>query len=231
MEINEVEYILEAKYALFSNPVFTVGGEKCSYQVPTYEAIKRITENIYWKPTIIWEILEITVLNEIDYETKSMLPVKDNKMGPHDLSYYTYLKNVKYKIKAKFKWNTNYPQFANDRNPKKHKEMFERALKVGGRKTIFAGTSECPAYVYPANGDEISYYDNVDKYPIGYMYRQKGYPNENKNGEENLYVYLENITLNNGKIRYSDLSNCDRRTIKKMSFYNFEEREVQNEFN
>ena len=82
---------MEAPYALFSNPTLSVGGEKCSYQVPTYESIKRITENIYWKPTIKWVIDSVIVLNQIDYETKAVATVKEMDMSKRDLSYYTCL--------------------------------------------------------------------------------------------------------------------------------------------
>ncbi|MCA6072990.1 MAG: CRISPR-associated protein Cas5, partial [Endomicrobium sp.] len=34
------------KFALFTDPITKLGGEKCSYQIPTYEAIKGITESI-----------------------------------------------------------------------------------------------------------------------------------------------------------------------------------------
>lgn len=218
---NNVEYILEADYALFTNPVLGVGGEKCSYMVPTYEALKRITENIYWKPTFYWVIDEIKVLNIINYECKAILPKKYKDKG-HDLSYYTYLKNVKYLVKAHFEWNENYPQFEKDRNVKKHKEMFERALRAGGRRSIYAGTSECPAYVSPVNDTELtSVYDNVDLFPIGFMYHSKGYPNENKDGEEKLYTYFQNIDIKNGFIKFNKQEDCEKREIKKYSFHNF----------
>lgn len=42
--------------ALFTDPLTKVGGEKFSYPVPTYQALKGITESIYWKPTLIWVI-------------------------------------------------------------------------------------------------------------------------------------------------------------------------------
>ena len=32
------------KNALFAEPITKLGGEKCSYQIPTYEAIKGITK-------------------------------------------------------------------------------------------------------------------------------------------------------------------------------------------
>lgn len=39
---NSIEYKVYGRYALFSDPITRVGGEKCSYQIPTYEAIKGI---------------------------------------------------------------------------------------------------------------------------------------------------------------------------------------------
>ena len=219
MEGNKVEYILEAPYALFSNPTLSVGGEKCSYQVPTYESIKRITENIYWKPTIEWVIDSVTVLNQIDYETKAVTTVKEMDMTKHrDLSYYTFLKNVKYLVKAHFEWNENFDKFKKDRNVAKHKEIFIRSLSKGGRFKISAGISECPAFVYPVDKEYHSFYENTTKYPVGYMYIAKGYPNENKDGEEKFFIYLSNIVMEKGVITYPSLEKCDRREIKKMKF-------------
>lgn len=37
---NIVEFEVFGDYALFSDPLMRLGGEKCSYQVPTYEALK-----------------------------------------------------------------------------------------------------------------------------------------------------------------------------------------------
>ena len=49
---NTIEYMVYGDYALFSDPVTRVGGEKTSYHIPTYEALKGITESIYWKHVI-----------------------------------------------------------------------------------------------------------------------------------------------------------------------------------
>lgn len=223
---NNVEYILEADYALFSNPVYAVGGEKCSYMVPTYEALKRITCNIYWKPTIIWVIDEVKILNQIDYECKAIKKRKYNE-NICDLSYFTYLKNVKYLVKAHFIWNYNYPFFSDDRNIKKHKEIFERALQCGGRFPIYAGVSECPAYVREVKPEDLkSIYDNVNLLPIGYMYHSKGYPNENLNGENKLYVYFQNIEMKNGIIKFKTQNECDKKYIKEYQFKQFEDRRI-----
>ena len=53
---NTIEYIVRGKNALFTDPITKTGGEKFSYQVPTYEALKGITESLYWKPTFTWFI-------------------------------------------------------------------------------------------------------------------------------------------------------------------------------
>lgn len=39
---NQIEFQVTGDYAMFSDPITRIGGEKCSYQVPTYEAIKGI---------------------------------------------------------------------------------------------------------------------------------------------------------------------------------------------
>jgi CRISPR-associated Cas5-like protein len=49
---NIVEFKVSGRYALFSDPINRIGGEKFSYQVPTYQALKGILESVYWKPTI-----------------------------------------------------------------------------------------------------------------------------------------------------------------------------------
>ena len=37
---NCIEFRLWGRYALFTDPLTKVGGEKCSYHIPTYEALK-----------------------------------------------------------------------------------------------------------------------------------------------------------------------------------------------
>lgn len=50
---NHVEYEVSGNLALFADPVTSAGGEKTTYSIPTYEALKGITKSIYWKPTFI----------------------------------------------------------------------------------------------------------------------------------------------------------------------------------
>ena len=50
---NTITLHVWGRYALFSDPITRVGGEKISYPVPTYQAVKGILESVYWKPTFI----------------------------------------------------------------------------------------------------------------------------------------------------------------------------------
>ena len=105
---NTIEFEVTGPYALFSNPVMKVGGEKTSYHIPTYEALRGIVESIYWKPTIMWIIDAVRVMNPIQTETKGIRPIAYDKSG-NDLAYYTYLKNVRYQVRAHFEMNYNHP--------------------------------------------------------------------------------------------------------------------------
>ena len=44
---NSHEFKVHARHALFTDPLSKIGGEKCSYHVPTYEALKGIAKSIY----------------------------------------------------------------------------------------------------------------------------------------------------------------------------------------
>lgn len=46
---NQIEFVVYGKYGLFTDPVTKIGGEKFTYQIPTYQALKGIVESIYWK--------------------------------------------------------------------------------------------------------------------------------------------------------------------------------------
>ena len=98
---NTIEYRVFGRYALFSDPVFRMGGEKASLLVPTYQALKGITESIFWKPSIIWVVDAVRVLRPIQTENKSIRPISYDGQ-PNTLSVYTYLKNPVYQVRAHF---------------------------------------------------------------------------------------------------------------------------------
>lgn len=89
---NDISFIVHGRYALFSDPVTRVGGEKCSYHVPTYEALKGIAKSLYWKPTFIWIIEKVRIMNPLRTQTKGVKPRPLG--GGSELSIYTYLADV-----------------------------------------------------------------------------------------------------------------------------------------
>lgn len=175
---NSVEFELFGKYALFSDPITRVGGEKFTYQIPTYQALKGILESIYWKPTFIWVVDAVRVINKIQTEGKGIRPIKMG--GGNDLAYYTYLKDVKYQVIAHFEWNENRADLQSDRNENKHHNIAKRSIEKGGRRDIFLGTRECQAYVVPCNfGDGGNgFYDDYGEIDFGFMLHGIDYPDE-----------------------------------------------------
>ena len=178
MHENAVEFKVYGDYALFADPITRVGGEKFTYQIPTYEAMKGVMQSIYWKPTIIWYIDKVRVMKPIQMETKGIRPIKYHKDG-NDLSYYTYLKDVCYHVRAHFEWNMNRPELMNDRNENKHHNIAKRMIEKGGRRDIFLGCRECQAYVEPCSFDEgTSIYDSIPEMAFGMMYHGITYADE-----------------------------------------------------
>ena len=72
---NIVEFEVTGSYGLFSDPVMRIGGEKCSYQVPTYEALKGVLASVYWKPTLIGYIAAVRLMTPIQMEVKGISPI------------------------------------------------------------------------------------------------------------------------------------------------------------
>ncbi len=176
---NTVEFEVTGDYALFSDPIVRVGGEKCTLQVPTYEALKGILSSVYWKPTFIWYIDAVRVMNPIQTEVKGVLPMRYASGAAHDLSYYTYLKEVRYQVRAHFEWNENRPELAMDRNENKHHNIAKRMIQKGGRRDIFLGTRECQGYVCPCRfKDGNGSYDQTPELAFGLMYHGITYADE-----------------------------------------------------
>lgn len=177
VHLNVVEFQVTGDYALFSDPLMRVGGEKCSYQIPTYEALKGVMASVYWKPTIVWYIDSVRVMNPIQTEVKGIRPIKYH--GGNDLSYYTYLKHCAYQVQAHFEWNSNRPELAADRNENKHHNIARRMVEKGGRRDVFLGTRECQAYVEPCvYGEGESAYQETPELGFGLMYHGITYADE-----------------------------------------------------
>jgi len=203
---NSITFKVYGKYALFSDPITRIGGEKFSYQVPTYQALKGIVESVYWKPTIIWFIDEVRVMKPIRTHSQGIRPVEYG--GGNTLSIYTYLRDVEYQVKAHFEWNENRPELAHDRNENKHFFIAKRMLERGGRRDIFLGTRECQGYVEECEfGLGESFYDNYGELSIGLMFHGFNYPDET--GINLLQARLWKPTMINGTIKFIRPEVCE----------------------
>jgi CRISPR-associated protein Cas5d len=218
---NKIEYLLTGKYALFTDPVTKIGGEKSTYHLPTYQAIKGITESIYWKPTFIWIIDKVRIINKISTESKSVKPLlMDGQYGTnrHDLSIYTYLRDVEYQVQVHFEWNMKREDLAIDRNEDKHYQIARRMLEKGGRRDIFLGSRECQGYVEPCRfGNGNGCYDKEDELAYGLMFHSFEYPSES--GIEKLSAHFWQAKLKGGVIEFPRPENCPhKREIKPMDY-------------
>lgn len=222
---NIVEFEVCGEYALFSDPITRVGGEKFTYQVPTYEAMKGVLQSIYWKPTIIWVVDSVRVMNQIQTETKGIRPIKYSG-GSNDLSYYTYLKDCRYQVRAHFIWNDNRPELAGDRSENKHHNIARRMIERGGRRDIFLGTRECQAYVAPCVfGEGESFYAATPQLDFGVMYHGVTYADEAYSEETRgrMTVRLWRAVMKNGVIDFLPPEECIHRPIREMNMKPFGE--------
>jgi CRISPR-associated protein Cas5d len=202
---NTISFQLTGRYALFSDPITRVGGEKFSYPLPTYEALKGICESVYWKPTLNWIIDAVRVMNPIRTESKGIRPIKYG--GGNDLSIYTYLADVHYQVQAHFEWNLHRKELANDRNEHKHYWIAQRMLARGGRRDIFLGTRECQGYVLPCTfGEGVGAYDALEEMPFALMVHGLTYADEQE--DDTLSVRLWQPVMRKGIVTFPRPEEC-----------------------
>lgn len=218
------------EYAMFTDPMTKGGGEKFTYQVPTYQALKGIVEACYWKPTLYYVIDEVKILKPIKTETKGILSPMKN--GKKDLNYHTYLKDVEYLIKYHFEWNKNRENLAYDRNEKKHEQILLRSMKRGGRRDVFLGTRECIAYIERISERDFeetkSCYEG-ENISFGIMFHSFVYPDESydDNTKDSLTSNFSSIVMTDGRIRFIEPKECEIKhrlgdyTIKNFNKDNF----------
>lgn len=226
---NTVEFQVSGDYALFSDPAMRIGGEKCTYHIPTYEAVKGILHSTFWKPTIVWIIDEVRVMNTIQTETIAVRPIGYG--GGNDLAYYTYLKDVCYQVRAHFEWNKNRPEFEADRNEHKYHNMARRMIVRGGRRDIFLGTRECQGYVEPCVfGEGAGFYDDMaGEVSYGFMYHGITYADEAVLEEDKGKMtvrFFRPVMKKGGYISFCRPEECtEKRHIRDMSVRRFGEQE------
>lgn len=235
-----VEYEVCGEMALFADPLISAGGEKTTYSVPTYEALKGITKSIYWKPTFIWYIDKVRIINRIRTETiGTRLPKTETigtrlpktNMNSPDLANYTYLVDVKYQVSAHLEWNKNRNEYVGDRDEMKHYGIFAKSLLRGGRMPVFLGKSECSADVSPCMfGEGSSEYDHSGIVNFGYMYHGITYPDEAYSDETRGKLTLDYapVTMENGVISFKKPFECIHKVIREGMIKIFASTEVKN---
>ena len=220
---NLVEFQVSGDYALFSDPITRMGGEKCTYQVPTYEALKGILSSTYWKPALVWYIDAVRIMEPIQTEVKGVRPIKYH--GGSDLAYYTYLKHVRYRVRAHFEWNDRRPELYADRDENKHHNVAKRMIKKGGRRDIFLGTRECQGYVEPCDFDsEAGFYADIPELSFGLMYHGLTYPDEAYSPETRgkIIAHFWYPVMKNGVITFPRPERCPlHKTLREMEMKAF----------
>jgi len=227
---NRIEFKVTGRFALFTDPLTKIGGEKCSYHIPTYEALKGITESVYWKPTFTWVIDKARIMHRIQTQSKSVKPInisgvypsmkdpKKKKEEPfHTLSIYTYLVDVAYQVQAHFEWNPNREDMAQDRIDGKHYAVAKRMIDRGGRRDIFLGSRECQGYVEPCSfGEEKGFYDNSGELAYGLMFHGFDYPDEM--GKNELHSRLWWPRMVDGIVAFPRPEECTiRKFVREMT--------------
>ncbi|MDR2522382.1 MAG: type I-C CRISPR-associated protein Cas5c [Synergistaceae bacterium] len=203
---SSIEFKVWGRFALFTDPLTKIGGEKCSYHVPTYEALKGIARSIYWKPTFIWIIDRVRVMKRIRTQAKGMKP-RNYAKEENSLALYNYLVNVEYQVQAHFEWNKHLSELEEDRSEGKHRTIAKRMLERGGRRDIFLGTRECQGYAEPcAFGEEKGEFDGYGELAFGLMFHSFKYPEEL--GVNELHSYFWMPCMANGVIEFPRTEQC-----------------------
>lgn len=212
---NIVEFKVHGRTALFTDPLTKIGGEKCSYHIPTYEALKGIISSVYWKPTFMWIIDKVRIMNPIRTQTKGMKPIKYYG-GGNDLSIYTYLTDVEYQVQAHFEWNFHRDDMEKDRNDMKHWIVAKRMVGRGGRRDVFLGTRECQGYVESCTFSEgKGFYDDSGEIAYGLMFHGFDYPDEIGAGE--MYSRFWRPKMINGVVCFDRPEQCRvKKLVKRM---------------
>lgn len=206
---NSIDFKVRGRFALFTDPLTKIGGEKCSYHVSTYEALKGIAKSIYWKPTLVWIIDAVRVMRPIRTQTKGTKPLEYG--GGNTLAIYTFLSDVEYQVRAHFEWNKYRPELDDDRIDGKHYSIVQRMLERGGRQDIFLGTRDCQGYVEPSDfGSENGHYDRAGELAFGLMFHGFDYPDET--GKPELHARFWRPIMRDGIVHFDRPENC---TIRK----------------
>lgn len=216
---NSISFRLWGRYALFTDPITKLGGEKCSYHIPTYEALKGVLKSIYWKPTLVWHVDRVRVIKPLQTQTKGTKPLV--WAGGNSLAIYTFLHDVEYQVEAHFEWNEHRPELEPDRIDGKHFSIANRMLERGGRQDIFLGTRDCQAYIEPCEfGEGEGNYDRIGELGFGLMFHGFDYPDET--GVDELHSRFFYPLMKEGIVEFPRPEACEvRRFVRKMDAKEF----------
>jgi len=216
---NSLEFKVWGRYALFTDPLTRIGGEKCSYHVPTYEALKGVAKSIYWKPTLVWVIDDVRVMKRIRTQTKGTKPMEFS--GGNSLAIYTFLADVEYQVRAHFEWNEQREALKVDRIEGKHLAIARRMLDRGGRQDVFLGTRDCQGYVEPCEfGSGIGALDGSGELAFGLMFHGFDYPDEC--GGNELRARFWRPTMVDGMLSFPRPEHCpSRKSVRTMTIKPF----------
>jgi len=212
---NRIDFKVTGRFALFTDPLTKIGGEKCSYHIPTYEALKGVAKSVYWKPTFVWVIDKVRVMRPIRTQSKSIKPLVFS--GGNSLAIYTYLADVEYQVQAHFEWNRHREDMAQDRIDGKHFQVAQRMVDKGGRQDIFLGTRECQGYVEPCTfGEGVGEYDDCGELAYGLMFHGFDYPDET--GINELHSRFWRPVLKDGVVAFTKPEDCTvRKFVREMT--------------
>jgi CRISPR-associated protein Cas5d len=211
---SRIDFKVTGRFALFTDPLTKIGGEKCSYHIPTYEALKGVAKSVYWKPTFVWVIDKVRVMRRIRTQSKSMKPLIFS--GGNSLAIYTYLADVEYQVQAHFEWNPFRDDLAEDRDTNKHWHVARRMVEKGGRQDIFLGTRECQGYVEPCTfGEEKGEFDGYGQLDYGLMFHGFDYPDET--GVNELHSRFWRPVMMDGVVSFPKPEDCSvRKFVREM---------------
>lgn len=218
-----LEFEIYGPKALFSDPEAKSQGEFTSYPVPTYGALLGILKNIYYKPSILWRIKSVRIMNEIHFHTEGvLLPKKlfNDGKNESDRVIATTLTMVRYKVRAYCVPNPNQINLLEDgKNIAKHMAIAKRYLERGGRRRIFLGKSDYVGFVLPTNFEEgEGFYDNIDVFPIGTMFHSYMHADEVFNSADSEYAgylttcFQTGVKMENGVIHFVLPHECKYKT-------------------
>ncbi len=195
---NIIQFELAGRYALFTDPVTACGGEKCSLPVPTYEALKGAARGIYASREFNWVIDAVRIMNRISTEAMSMTRLCYFG-GGRDISVYTYLRDVRYKVSS----HLEFPDGTPPETQHKHYSIARRMLGKGGRREIYLGVRSCTAAVSPCRFAEgEGFYDDISE-DLGLMYHSIAY-----SGSEAVSVQHFNCRMEHGVIAFPPPVEC-----------------------